>query len=320
MRRTVSADPAPAGRAGLTGAETPALRGSGPASACVLLAGCLWGTMGLFVRHFSGLGLSPAEIGEIRILFGLLLVGAYLAFFSRRALIIRLRDVWCFLGTGVGSLLLMEICEFSAMEHGSVALASILLYTAPAFVMLFSALFFRETVTWRKLLALVLAFAGCAMVSGIGTARQASLPGILLGLGAGLAYSLYTIFGRFALSRGYSPWTIIFWSFLFCAAFGAPLCGWTRLSAVLFTADGLLWGAGMGLATAFAPYLLYSFGLSRLESGKTSILASSEPVVASLISVLVFREPMPPLGVPGIVLVLGAVVLLSGLKPKKAGK
>ena len=76
---------------------------------CVLLAGCLWGTMGLFVRHFSAKGLSAAETGEIRILFGLLLVGAYLLLFDRAAFRIRLRDVWCFLGAGVGSLLLMEI-------------------------------------------------------------------------------------------------------------------------------------------------------------------------------------------------------------------
>ena len=278
---------------------------------CVLLAGCLWGTMGLFVRHFSAKGLSAAETGEIRILFGLLLVGAYLLLFDRAAFRIRLRDVWCFLGAGVGSLLLMEICEFSAMEHGSVALASTLLYLAPAFVMLLSVLFFREKITWKKLLALVLAFAGCALVSGVGTASRASAAGILLGVGAGLAYSLYTIFGRFALLRGYSPWTVTFYAFLFCALFGAPLCAWTRLSSALFTGDGLIWGAGMGLVTAFAPYLLYSFGLSRLESGRASILASSEPVVASLISVLVFHEPMAPAGIPGIVLVLSAIVLLS---------
>ena len=299
------------------------LRGRQVAPACVLLSGCLWGTMGLFVRHFSGAGLAAVETGEIRMFYGLLLTGAYLLAFDRNAFQFRLRDVWCFLGTGVGSLLLMEICEFTAMEHGSVALASVLLYTAPAFVMLLGAVLFREKITWRKILALILAFTGCAMVSGLGTDRQASTAGILLGLGAGLAYSLYTIFGRFALRRGYSVWTITFFSFLFCALFGSPLCSWMRLTSVLLSWDGLIWGAGMGLVTAFAPYLLYSFGLSRIDGGRASVLASPEPVVASLISVLIYHEPMPPLGIPGIALVLSAVALLSGWsfkREKKTGK
>ena len=80
---------------------------------------------------------------------------------------------------------------------------------------------------------------------------------------------------------------------------------------VLSAQGGIAWCAGMGLITAFAPFLLYSTGLRCLENGKASVLASAEPVTASLISVLLFREPMGLMSALGIVLVFTAIVLLS---------
>ena len=58
------------------------------------------------------------------------------------------------------------------------------------------------------------------------------------------------------------------------------------------------------------PYLFYTRGLARVESGKASIMASLEPVVASLAGVLIFGEPMSGTTLAGIVLVLSGVVIL----------
>ena len=126
-------------------------------SVYVLTAGSLWGLMGVFVRHFSALGLAPLDIALFRVLFGLIVVGAYLALFHRDLLKIRLRDLWCFAGTGIGSFFLLNLTYYTAMEYTSLAVAGVLLYTAPIFVMLLSALLFRETITKRKLFALCLA-------------------------------------------------------------------------------------------------------------------------------------------------------------------
>ena len=71
-----------------------------------------------------------------------------------------------------------------------------------------------------------------------------------------------------------------------------------------------------GLVTCYLPYFLYTYGLTGLETGKASILASVEPVVATLIGILVFHETLTPVAVVGILLVLSAVVLLN-LKSKQ---
>lgn len=283
------------------------------AIAAVVAAAALWGLMGVFVRRFSAMGLGSLETTEVRILCGLVLLGLYLAVFHREKLRVRLRDLWCFVGTGIVSLLFFSWCYFQTMTLTSLAVAGVLLYTAPVFVMLLSALLFREPITPRKALALGMAVAGCALVSGVGSAGSLSTGGLLLGLGSGFFYALYSIFGRYAIRRGYGAWTITFYTFLFCAAGGAVLCDWSRMGQAMSATGGqfFLWAAAMGLVTAFAAYLLYTWGLERMESSRAAILASVEPVVAALVGIFWFHETVSVPAVVGIVLVLGAIAVLG---------
>lgn len=283
----------------------------------ILLAGCFWGTMGIFVRHFSISGLGAMEIGQIRITAGLLMVGEYLILFHRDYLRVKWKDLWIFVGSGIGSLLLMMYTQFSAMQYGSIAIASVLLYTAPAFVMIFSAFLFHEKVTSRKMVSLLLVFIGCILVSGMGTDSTVSIKGALLGLASGIAYSLYSIFGRFAVNRGYNSWTITFYSFTFCILAGMFLCDWPSIGMVLQMAFEPVWAILMGLITAFAPFLLYSLGLTYVEGSRASMLASAEPVASMLVSVFIFHEPLSGLNIAGISLVLAAIILISVLPEKK---
>lgn len=279
----------------------------------ILAAAALWGCMGLFVRRLSAAGLGPLEIAQLRITTGLALLGLYLGLFHRDRLRVRLRDLWCFFGTGVVSLLLFSFCYFRTMELTSLAVAGVLLYTAPVFVMLLSIALFRERAGGAQWVALAMAVGGCALVSGVGSGDAVSLRGLLLGLGAGLFYALYSIFGRYAIRRGYGAWTITFYTFLFCAAGCALLCDWGQLAAVLGAPGADLWGltACMGLTTGFAAYLLYTWGLRFLPSSRASILASLEPAVAALVGVAVFHERISWAVAAGIGLVLGAIAVLS---------
>ena len=90
------------------------------------------------------------------------------------------------------------------------------MYTSPIWVTLFARVVFREKIGKRKLVALLMAFAGCILVSGItGGVGRVSMEGLLLGLGSGIGYGLYSIFGRIALEKGYHPMTVSAYTFLF---------------------------------------------------------------------------------------------------------
>lgn len=283
----------------------------------VIAAGTFWGFMGLFARKLNTAGYGALEVAQARITTGFILVGIYLLIFDRDSLKIQLKDAWCFVGTGIISLLFFSICYFSALNYTSLSVASILVYTAPVFVMFMSLFLFKEKLNIQKVLGLILAFAGCVLVSGIGGDSPTSMIGILLGLGSGFFYALYSIFGRYAINRGYGAWTMTFYTFLFCTIGCAFLSDWKLISSAV-AADGniLFWIFGLGFVTAFLPYVLYSYALENMESSKASILASVEPVVGTLCGVLIFHEPITVLGVAGIMLVLLAIVVLN-IKLKK---
>ena len=282
------------------------------ALAAVLAAGTFWGTMGFFARRLYAAGFGPLEVAQTRITTGLVFVGLYILLFNRSQFKVKLKDIWCFLGTGIVSLLLFSTCYFSALNYTSLAVAAILLYTAPFFVMILSLFLFKEKLNGKKIVALLLAFTGCVLVSGVGGDTAFSWKGILLGLGSGFFYALYSIFGRYAINRGYGAWTMTFYTFLFCSIGCAFLSDWQVIGSTLVNdSSNILWVLGLGLVTAFLPYVLYSTGLVHMESSKASILASVEPVVSALFGVFVFHEPISALGILGIALVLGAIVVLN---------
>ncbi len=289
----------------------------------VLVAGSLWGFMGLLVRSLNEVHLSSMDISFVRaaVTFACMFVG--LLIFNRKALRIRLKDVWCFVGTGSFSVAFFNYCYFKTITLTSLSVAAVLLYTAPAFVMLMSAVLFKERLSVKKLAALGFAFLGCAFVSGIiGGTGALTLPGLLCGLGAGFGYALYSIFGRFALERGYSSVTISFYTFLFAA-----------LSTIFFVDAGevirVITGSWqLGLKTVFLvllvtllPYLSYTKGLSGVENGTASVLASIEPVVATLVGIVIYKESMTMQNALGICLVVGSIILINlNIKKKDSNK
>ena len=277
----------------------------------VIGAGTLWGFMGFFRRTLDSMGLSAIGCIAVRCIFAAVLFAVAMLITDRNAFKVRLRDAWVFFGCGIVSLLVFGLCYFKAMDYMSLSNAAILLYTAPCFVILISAVLFREKLTAKKLVAMVVAFLGCCLVSGIGTGGAISSTGLALGLCSGLCYALYSIFSRLAINRGYSTFTINFYSCLL-AAFGAVIVGGTDfVPAISGSISNLLFAAATGLVTCFMPYLLYTYGLIGLENGKASIMASIEPVVATLCGVAIYHEGLTFMSAAGIVLVLSAIVLLN---------
>ena len=277
----------------------------------VILAGSLWGFMGFFRRTLDSMGVSAIGCIAVRCIFAAALFGIVLLVSDRQAFKIKLKDIWIFFGSGIVSLLVFGVCYFKAMDYMSLSAAAILLYTAPCFVILFSALLFKEKLTGQKLAAMLLAFAGCCLVSGIGGGTTITPIGLLLGLASGVCYALYSIFSRFALNRGYSNLTINFYSCLL-ATIGATVAGGTEyLEIITASAPNLGFAFATGLVTCFLPYLLYSRCLEGLENGKASIMASVEPVVATIVGVVIYKEALTAMSAAGIVLVLAAIVLLN---------
>ena len=254
----------------------------------IILAGCFWGSMGIFVRRLTTFGFSSVQIVAIRVTLAALFFGALLLCKDRSGFRIALKDLPLFLGLGFGSILFFTVCYFTAINMMSLSTAAILLYTG-------------------------LAFAGCVLVSGI-SGEGITPAGLLIGLGAGLGYGLYSILGTVAL-RKYSPYTVTTYTFLFAAAGSWLICGPADMVSKFAAAENLLslllFCGLTALVTAVVPFLAYTLGLRTVEASRAGILATIEPLVATLVGILVFAEPLTLLSGLGILLILSAVVILN---------
>ena len=278
---------------------------------CILLAGSLWGCLGLFNRNLSALGIAPETVVMLRNLGACVILALIFLFYDRSIFRIRLRHVPLFLCSGLVSILFFTLCYFRSQQVSSLAVAAILLYTAPTFVVILSAIIWKDKITNRKLLALVIAFLGCCFVAGVLNGQlTVTTEGLLLGIGSGLFYSSYTIFGRLALKH-YQPFTVTFYTFLIAGIGSLFMTNAQDLYTTFHSPTGILLSLGLMVLGTVLPYILYTKGLNDLgDSGKASILASIEPVVASLVGIAAFGEPMTLGVVLGLVCILASVYIL----------
>lgn len=283
----------------------------------VIIAAVLWGIIGIFVNKLYAFGFAPAQIVSVRAIGASLMLVLYLLITNKTYLKIKLADIKYFIGTGIVSFAFFNWCLFIAIKTTSLSVATILMYTAPAFVMLFSAVLFKEKLTKVKIASLILTFIGCILVTGYfqSSEQKISAIGILAGLGSGLGYALYSIFGKYALEK-YHPMTIPVYTFVAASIGLIPFTDFKGIAASFSNIHVIFYILALGLFSTVLPFMFYTKGLSKLESSKASLIATLEPVVASLVGFTIFKESVTLSKVAGIALVITALVIIRE-KPQK---
>ena len=286
----------------------------------VVVSAILWALYGSFVTILTSMGLAQNAMVFLRMLATSLPVAFLMLATDRSAFKVRPADIPLFLANGMLSLLFFVFCYTSAIKVTKIATAAALLYTAPAIVMILSAILFKEKLTGRKVFCCLLAVIGCAFASGIGgelftgtsSGNLITLSGLLLGLGAGLGYALYSIFSRIILNRGYSVYTNVFYSF------GVAMLGFFVLSyfdgsigQVFENPARTVLALLCGLLTGSLAYVLYTAGMKGMETSRAAQFTTIEPVTAAILGSLLFHQPLYFLEILGIVMVVGSVVMMN---------
>lgn len=277
----------------------------------VIIAGTTWGFISIFIHALNRAGLDSWDICSYRAWLSAILLLVYFLIVDKKLLVIDIKDVWMFIGTGVISLTFFSYCYFTTITNIGTAIAVVLLYTSPIFVMFFGIVFFKEKMNKTKLLAVIMTFAGCVLVAGlIGNGNQ-KITGmnLLIGIGAGAGYGMYSLFAGFALKK-YSSLTITFYTFVFC---GISMLFIRRPDVLIARTDVSLipYIFGIAVICSVIPYITYTAGMKKMEIGKAAVLVTVEPLVGSLIGILVWGEECGPLKLAGIILILSAVVITN---------
>ncbi len=279
----------------------------------IVLATVFWGCISLYSRAMNANGFTAVQTVAVRAVITALLIGVFMLIKDRSLFRIRLRDLWMFIGSGICSFLFFNICYMNSIAENSVSVACVLMYTSPFWILLLSVPLFKERITWQNVVSLVLALCGCVLLCTTGEVKLTQI-GLVFGLLSGIGYALYSIFGKLAAQR-YSTLTITFYTFLFAAVAILPFCDLPALGTLLQQPANVALSVGIAATNTIIPYMLYTYGLSKVSAGKASILSISEPVVATLVGVLFFQEYLGLLGILGIVLTVAGLVVLQ-YKPK----
>jgi DME family drug/metabolite transporter len=281
--------------------------------ALVLIATLFWSTSGTFIRLITQqyeLTAWTLAFWRDALSFAALLI-ICLALGKRLGGIAR-RDWPRLAALGAISIGIFHVLWATAVVLIPVAVATVLNYTAPFFVVLAAWGLWRQRPTRRQVAALLLAFAGCLLVTGAYRAGAQALNwiGLLVGLSTGLTYAIFTVIGKPLLQR-YEYWVVLAYAF----GFGALTILFLRPSAPLGLLGrppaAWLWMAVLVLVSTVGGFGLYMAGLRYLSASAASITATLEPVMAAGLAFVLLGELIAPVQMIGGVLVIAAVGLLA---------
>lgn len=199
-----------------------------------------------------------------------------------------------------------------AFEWSSVPVATVLLYTAPAWVAAGEHLFLGLRLTRARVLAIGVALAGCALVAGLSPAAESVIrpKGLAAGVISAITYASYSVLGKRAL-RTVPPATVLAYGTTIGLLCVIPLK--LAISGTAFPEPRVALGIILwpGLAVTIMAVALYTVGLGALRPSTANVIATLEPVVAIVLSALVLHQELAPMQLVGALLVIGGAVYLS---------
>lgn len=202
----------------------------------VLIAALMWGSIGIFVKGISALGVSSQSMAAFRLLSGAVLMAPVLAFMgcqggdregkaSGPLALFKASPkelVPCAL-VGIVGLAAANTCYYECMGEVGMSTASVLLYTSPVFGVVLGRVLYREDVTPNKLVAIVFNIVGCvlAVTNGDLSGFHFSVWGVTSGVIAGLCGASLAVFSRIA-TKTVHPLAVTFWGFVLAVRLWRP--------------------------------------------------------------------------------------------------
>lgn len=278
-----------------------------------VVASALLGCIGVVSRSLMGDGMDPLEITASRFAVVAVVLGSLLLVFDRRSLRIGGRDLTVFLLFGT-SKVLCDVLLFISQSEADLSVSALLLNTAPYYVMAVMVLTGRERFSATRIMAVVLGFSGCVLVSGILAGGDATLTGLSAGASAGLMYAAFTIGGKVSSERGFGPVVSLFYMFLFGTVVSVPAAMLLGDHSFVLTncIPGILI---IGVLMTLVPFLLDLVALESAEASAVSLAMASEMVFAAMAGLFFFDETVTFTEIAGIAVFIVSLAIIGKAVP-----
>jgi drug/metabolite transporter (DMT)-like permease len=276
----------------------------------IVISAASFGTLAIFGRLLYADGLDTISMMFLR--FGFAAIFMTVILLARREKFPHGKVLLALIGMGAIGYVGQSFSYLSAIKYASAGLVALLLYLYPMFVFILSVIFLHEKLTWVKVIAIVLALIGTALIAD---PKGGKPLGIIFSLAAALIYSGYIIAGTNVMKK-VSP----FQSSMVIFASAALVYGvLMSVNGRHFptTSSGWIHIAGIVVVATVIPVVTFLAGLERIGPTNSAMLSTLEPVVTVLLAAWLFGEKLAWIVLIGGGLILTAVVLLTRVEAEK---
>jgi drug/metabolite transporter (DMT)-like permease len=291
---------------------------------CVLVASGLWGFNGVFSRIAMDGGIGPLELGAGRAFAAALLLLPFLLLHVRRIERTMLLPIALF---GLFGIVLSQGLYFEAISRIDVALALVIIYTAPIPVAAYQRLRLGEILPRKAYLGMLIAVVGVAMavLGGGGGITDVDGVGLAFAFATMLAYAMQVVLaarqpaalpplartgaGMLAASM---IWMVVVpaWTLPFgMLDVLEPLEGRIDVEVPLWFA--VAWVIVLGTVV---PYLLFIVGAARIGPGAASVVGMAEPILASFVAWILIGQDLTLVELAGIAVAVGAISYVERIR------
>ena len=271
----------------------------------------MFGSGGVFVRTLTQNGIDSTTLLFLRFSIAIIPILIAILLTDKKLLKINLKDIPLFLICAM-CIVGLNLCYNESMNSISLSLAAVLLSLAPIYVLIFAYVLFREKITSRKIICMILAVFGCILMTGLLENSIADIPvmGILSGTGAGLFWAVYLMASKKSIENGKHTYTILFYSIIFLSLALLPFTNFNQINAFV-NINPVLTILFLIIHSTFSfalPYIFSTVSLKYIDSGISSILLSgAEPFAALIFGFLVYSE------IPTILMFVGFLVTIISM-------
>ncbi len=270
--------------------------------------------------------IDPVILAQSRSTISLLLLAPILLLKSRSSLRVRGNYLVQFFLLGIFGVAASNFFYFYAIEKTTVALAIVLQYVAPVWVLLYMLARRLQRPTVRRISGVILAVVGCGLAVG-GIGAQSGFPwltisgphfnvlGVIAGEMAAISFAFYNVYGQHLL-QAYNRWTVLLYALLGAAVFWLILNPPWRILAQHYSAGQWLFMVVFSISSMLVPFSLYFAGLQHLDPTRAIVTACLEPVWAILLTAIMLGELVSSMQTAGIIVVLSATILVQRPDPR----
>ncbi|MGB9640664.1 MAG: DMT family transporter [Anaerolineales bacterium] len=271
-----------------------------------LAAAAIWGGMYVVSKVVLAV-IPPFTLITLRLLLGILALAIWVAL--QGGLGFSTRDWLNVLGVGVVGYGISLGFQFVGTKLSNASNGALITSATPAFVLLFAFWIMKETLTWRRVIALGMATLGVLIVINPTNAKLS--PNFFWGnlslVGAAATWALYSVLIR-KVTRSLKPLPVSLVAFIGGLFITVPASIWEIHSHGIGTISmGVIWGVlYLGIISTALAMFLWNYAFATLDAGLASLTLFAQPVVGAGLGAWLLGEKLTPLFYGG-----GALIALG---------